>query len=198
MAALKEAPFVATVVWLGRVRDRKASLRAEAVEALRFSLEGPEGEAHAGLTRPACSRVAALHPRGTPIRNSRQVTILSEEELAATAAAMGIPGIDPALVGATMVVRGIPDFTLLPPSSRLQGPDGATLVIDLENLPCALPGREIEALHPGLGARYRRAAKGRRGVTAAVERAGRIALGDPLRLFIPAQRPWPHLTPPRG
>ena len=62
--------------------------------------------------------------------------------------------------------------------------------IDMENLPCAWTGREIEAEHPGLGRAYPAAAKGRRGLTAWVEREGALHLNDALTLFIPAQRKW--------
>ncbi|MFN3292535.1 MAG: MOSC domain-containing protein [Gemmobacter sp.] len=190
MAALELSPFSGRVVWLGRVADREAALAAAPADALRLTFAGPEGEAHGGLTRPSCSRVLALHPRGTPIANTRQLSILSAEELALIAADMGLAALDPGLLGATMVVEGIPDFTHLPPSSRLQGPDGATLVIDMENLPCTLPARPIEGAHPGFGARFKPAARGRRGVTAWVEREGTLHPGDSLRLFLPSQRRW--------
>jgi hypothetical protein len=190
MPALTETVHVGEVVWLGRVADRGASLRSEPVERLRLGFEGPEGEAHGGLTRPACSRVAALHPRGTEIRNVRQLSLLSAAELADIAATMGLAALDPALLGASAVVAGIPDFTHLPPGARLQGADGATVVVDMENLPCQLPAREIEADSAGRGARFRSAARGRRGVTAWVEREGDWRLGARLRLFVPAQRPW--------
>lgn len=190
MPALAPTDHAGTITWLGRVADRGRSLRAQPAPTLRLTLAGPEGEAHGGLTRPACSRVAALHPRGTEIRNTRQLSILSAEELAVIAADMGMDALDPALLGATAVVSGLPDLTHLPPGARLQAASGATVVVDMENLPCHLPAREIEAETPGFGARFKLAAKGRRGVTGWVERAGDWRLGDRLRLFVPAQRPW--------
>jgi len=110
--------------------------------------------------------------------------------MAATAATMGLGQLDPGLLGASIVLRGIPDFTHVPPSARLQGPSGVTLTVDMENRPCVLPGREIEAETPGYGAAFKPAAKDRRGVTAWVERPGVLALGERLRLFIPDQRGW--------
>jgi len=76
----------------------------------------------------------------------------------------------------------------------LQGPTGVTVTVDLENRPCVLPGREIEAEKPGHGKRFKKAAEGRRGVTAWVERPGEIGIGDNLKLFVPDQQPWS----PRG
>lgn len=190
MPALIPTAHRAEIVWLGRVANRKDGLVSEAVERLRLDFSGPEGEAHGGLTRDSCSRVLRQYPRGTEIRNTRQLSIISAEELAEIAADMGIEQLDPALLGATMVVKGLRDFTHLPPSSRLQGEAGATVVVDMENQSCQLPARPIESRHPGQGAAFRRAAKDRRGVTAWVEREGLISVGEVLTLHIPAQRAW--------
>ncbi len=194
MPALKPTSFTGTIVWLGRVPDRNASLRAEAVDTLIARFDGPEGEDHGGLTRPSCSRVTAQHRKGTKIRNVRQFSILGQGDLDSIAVAMGLPRLDPAWLGATMVIDGIPDFTLIPPSSRLQADSGATLVVDMENRPCSLPAPLIEAEHPGFGRKFRSAARGRRGVTAWVEREGLLALGAAVRLHVPDQAPWPHLA----
>lgn len=197
MPALKPTTFVGTITWLGVVPDRDRQLEAEPRQSLRAGFDGPEGEAHGGLTRPACSRVKAQYPRDTIIRNTRQFSILGAEDLAAIAADMGLDHLDPALVGATMVIAGLPDFTHLPPSSRLQGAGGATLVVDMENRPCVLPGKPIDAVHPGFGARFKAAAKGRRGITAWVEREGVFTLGEDVRLHIPDQPIWAHLKEAR-
>ncbi|TMV94790.1 sulfurase [Thioclava sp. BHET1] len=189
MAALKPTNYHGDVVWLGRVMH-EGVLPSEATEALEFTFDGPEGEVHGGRTRPACARVLDQHPRGTEIANVRQLTILSAEELAETAFAMGVPEILPEWLGATIVLRGMPDLTHLPPSSRLQAESGLTFVVDMENRPCVLPGRVIEEHFPEKGARFKPAASGRRGVTAWVERPGRLVVGDSLRLHIPDQRAW--------
>lgn len=197
MPVLKPTGHVGRIVWLGLVRDRDAALESQAVERLVATFAGPEGEAHGGLVRPSCSRVVAQYPKGTTIRNTRQFSVLAAEDLAAIAARMGVARLDPALVGATMVVEGIPDFSHLPPSSRLQAEGGATLVVDLENRPCQLPARPIEARHPGLGAKFRAAAAGRRGIVAWVEREGVFRLGEAIRLHIPDQPVWAHLDEAR-
>ncbi len=190
MSALLPTDHVGIIVFLGRVANRDAALRSVPVGALDLTFAGPRGEAHGGLTRPSCSRVTAQYPRGTEIRNTRQLSILSAEELAAIAAAMGLDALDPALVGASAVIAGIPDLTHLPPSSRLQGEGGATVTIDLENRPCQLPAREIEAALPGFGAGFKAAARDRRGVTAWVEREGTWRVGERVRLHLPSQRAW--------
>lgn len=198
MPALMKTDFAGHVRYLGRVADRSDTLRAEALEAAELTWDGIAGACHAGLTRPSCSRVTTLYTRGTEIRNVRQVSILSREELARLAAKIGVAVLDPALLGASMVIEGIPDLTHLPPSSRLQLASGAVLVVDMENRPCTLPAREIERDHAGHGKAFKRAAAGLRGVTAWVERPGPVALGDAVVLHIPDQPVWPHLAAARG
>lgn len=195
MPALKPTDFSGRVTWLGRVANRKVSLEAEPLEEIEVGFAGVTGEEHGGLTRPSCSRVLSQHPSNTTIRNVRQFSIVSAEELALIAAKMGLERIEPAWLGASMVVEGLPDFTHLPSSSRLQGPDGVTLVVDMENRPCQLPAKVIEGVHPGFGKAFKSAAKGRRGVTAWVEREGWLAVGDDLRLHIPDQPAWRGLMP---
>jgi hypothetical protein len=160
--------FTGRVVWLGRqaVPVKDLVITAEPMTEMALSFAGPPGEVHGGETRPSCSRVTGLYPRGTTIRNVRQLCVVSAEEMAAVAADLGLESFDYAWVGASVVVEGIPDFTHLPPSSRLQGPDGVTLVVDMENLPCQEPAVTIEKVRPGQGKGFKAAAKGRRGVTA--------------------------------
>ncbi|WP_298843130.1 MOSC domain-containing protein [uncultured Roseobacter sp.] len=197
MPALKPTDFSATVTWLGRVTDQETDLRSETLDSAALSFDGIEGEMHGGPTRPSCSRTLAQHPRGTTIRNVRQLTILSREELDQIAAEAGQKVIAPELLGASMVIEGIPDFTLVPPSSRLQLPDGACLVIDMENRPCTYLGRDIAKDHPEFGPKFKPAARNRRGVTAWVEREGRVSVGDRMTLHIPDQPVWAHLDAAR-
>ena len=190
MPALAPTDHVCEITWLGVVPDIAASMRSVAHPSAEVGFDGIQGEDHAGRTRTSCVRVASQHPEGTEIANVRQLTILSEEELALIAAECELDAINPIWLGASLIVKGIPDFTYIPPSSRLQGPDGTTLVIDMVNLPCVFPGREIEKDMPGHGPKFKRAAVGRRGVTAWVERPGTLAVGQSMRLHIPAQRAW--------
>lgn len=190
MPALAESQHAGRIAWLGLLPDRRAGMRSAAVKRLALGFDGIEGDGHSGLTRPACTRVAMLHRRGTRIRNARQLSVLSVEEMRQIAEKMGLKALDPAHLGASLVVEGIPDLSHLPPGARLQAPDGATLTVDLENGPCLQPAREIEADHPGMGMGFREAAMGLRGITAWVEREGTLALGDTLRLFVPTQRGW--------
>lgn len=200
MSALLATEIRGTVTWLGTQRRpvERLEIFGEELAEMPLTLAGYAEEVHAGETRPSCSRVLALHPRGTEIRNSRQLSVVSAEELAEVAQGLGLDRLDPAWLGASLVVSGIPDFTHLPPSSRLQGPDGVTLVVDMENRPCQEPAVTIVKATGGQGKGFKAAARGKRGITAWVERAGVLRPGDALRLFVPDQRAWAPLAGLRG
>ncbi|MEL6648334.1 MAG: MOSC domain-containing protein [Pseudomonadota bacterium] len=180
----------AKIVWLGQVTEQTEDIRSAAQSEVFATYAGQEGATHAGLTRPSCVRVREMHEEGTEIRNVRQFSVLSAEELALIANDLGLKEINPEWLGASIVIEGIEDFSFVPPSSRLQTQDGTTLVIDMQNFPCGYPGREIEKDHPGQGRKFAKVAEGRRGVTAWVEREGPLRVGDSLRLHVPRQRPW--------
>lgn len=192
MPALKPTDHYGTVTWLGAVPHRDApEIETAALTEMPLGWGGYDGDCHAGVTRPSCSRVLSQYPRrGTEIRNTRQLSILGAEELAQIAAELGLGALDPRWVGASVVIEGIADLSHLPPASRLQSGDGTTLAVDMQNRPCQFPARSIEAEAPGHGKGFKAAAKGRRGVTAWVERPGRLRLGDRLRLHVPDQRAW--------
>lgn len=189
MSVLHPTEFYGEITFLGRV-PVGGGLNSVACDQVMARIDGIEGEAHSGATRPSCSRVLPQYPRGTTIANTRQVSVLSDEELVEIAKAMKLDRLDPQLVGASMVLRGIPDLSHLPSGSRLQGPSGATLVVDLENGPCVLPAKGINAVHPGFGRAFKPAAEGKRGFVGWIEREGVFRLGDRLRLHVPSQPAW--------
>lgn len=141
----------ATVAFLGVVRDRAVTLCSEPMAEAEATWEGFAGECHGGLTRPSCSRVLRQYPvRGTEIRNTRQVSILSEEELAGVAADLGIPLLMPEWLGANMVIRGIPDFTTVPPASRLVFEGGRRSRSTSRTAPAAFPPRSSSSTIPDM------------------------------------------------
>lgn len=198
MPALLPTAFRGRITWLGLNPNREQSLRNVAVDEMALSFAGCTGESHAGLTRPSCSRVTGQYPRDTNIRNTRQLCMVSAEELAAIAANMGVKAIDPAWLGTSIMIEGIPDFSLIPPASRLISQDGTAICVDMENRPCNLPARVIDAELPDMGRAFKRAAKGVRGLTGWVEREGMLRLNDEIRLHVPDQPAWPHLDQARG
>ncbi|MEZ5796169.1 MAG: MOSC domain-containing protein [Paracoccaceae bacterium] len=200
MTALIPTDHFARIAWLGaqRIPVRDLVITAEPVAEMPLTFAGFALESHAGLTRPSCSRVLQQHPRDTEIRNTRQLCLVGAEEMAEVAAELGLSDFDYAWVGASVVLQGLPDFTHLPPSSRLQGPDGCTLVVDMLNEPCQEPAVTIARATGGMGKAFKAAARGKRGVTAWVEREGTLRLGDEMRLHIPAQRGWRPETAGQG
>lgn len=171
------------------ISDVPRSIESRPLEQVRVTLEGFEGDKHAGFTRRADARTPQFK-RGTIIRNSRQVSIVSREELAEVAATLGLPKIEPKWLGANLLFSGVPNLSLLPPGTRLYFPGGAVLVVEGENDPCVKPGRVLHDLYPeklpkpGL---FPKAALHKRGLVGWVERAGIIRQGDPVKIVVPVQ-----------
>lgn len=198
--ALKPTDFTARIVWMGTqvIPVEKLVITSEPVIEMPLTFAGYARESHGGETRPSCSRVLSQHPRNTTIRNTRQLCVVSAEEMAEVAKKLEIEKFDYAWVGASLVLEGIPDLTHLPPSSRLQGPDGVTIVVDMINHPCQEPAVTIAKATDGKGKAFKSAAKDRRGFTAWVEREGTLRLGDVMRLHVPDQRAWDYLADARA
>lgn len=149
-----------------------------------LTFEGLEGDKHAGITSRADAR-KPFYPRGTLIRNDRQVSLVSVEELAQVAAGLSLPELRPEWLGANLLISGIPLLTLLAPATRLFFSRGAVLVITAENLPCSNPGRVLQVQFPAvvkLASEFPRAALHKRGLVAVVELPGIIQAGDEVRV----------------
>lgn len=197
MPIFSEAPFsgeVRRTLVIPVGTDTEASIASRATDGrVEVGFEGFSGELHSGLNRDACVRFKQVYEKGARIRNTRQISIVSEEELTLIANDMEIDHIEPEWLGANLLVAGIPHFTLLPPSSRLLFSSGACLVVDMENQPCAYPAKEIQKVYPGRGRLFINNARRRRGITAWVEKEGAIAEGDGIRVFMPNQPAWPGI-----
>jgi hypothetical protein len=187
-----KAPFQGSVAMLLAGADRAQGLEKSEVAMLDLRFEGIAGDCHGGLTRKSDSRTLKLYRRDIDIKNTRQVSIVSIEDLRDIAEAMALPAIHPEWLGANMLLEGIPDLTLLPPSTRLQFPSGATLTVDLENGPCRQVAEVIAGHHPNAMRGFVTAAQHKRGVTAWVERQGIVRKGDAVTLFLPPQRLYAH------
>jgi hypothetical protein len=192
MALLTILPLQGSLITVLARHSRETGFEKTPTNSLRLLFSGPDDDCHTGLTRKSDSRTLPLYKRDIDIRNVRQITILAQEELDEIATRLGIPAIDPSWLGANMVVSGIPDFTLLPPSTRLQFPSGATLVVDMENMPCSQIAKVVERHHPGTQMKVVAAATHKRGVTAWVEREGEVFAGDAIKIVIPPNRLYPH------
>lgn len=169
-----------------------AAVETRRVDSISLSLEGIAGDRHSGFARPADVRVP-WHKRGTPIHNERQISIVSAEELTEIAAQLGIERVEPAWLGANLMVEAIPRFSSIPRGTRLFFASGAALAVTDQNAPCRLAGGALSKAIGGddrLALRFVEVSKRLRGVTAYVDRAGRMADGDGIALRVPEQWIW--------
>ncbi len=157
----------------------------------QVTFAGFEGDKHSGLTRPSNSRTP-YYPRGTEIRNDRQVSILSEEEMQQVAVALDVPEVLPEALGANLLLRGVPHLTLLPARTRLVFSGGVVLRVEEENFPCSGPAKVLagQFQRPELASMFQKAAYHLRGLVASVERPGSICAGDTVQVEVPAQRTY--------
>jgi hypothetical protein len=181
-----------TVAALGTALEHD-SFVTRRVERLELTFEGLAGDRHAGLYYPAGVR-QKHHPRGTPIRNARQLSALSAEELREIAATLQLPEVRFEWLGGNLLFEGLGALTRVPPSSRLLFPSGACVAIDDENLPCTNPGKVLQQQFPAvpeLASRFVKAAMHKRGLVGWVERPGPIAVGEVAKVILPrSNRDW--------
>ncbi len=149
-------------------------------------LTGFEGDKHSGFTRPADTRTP-YYPRGTEIRNNRQVTLVSSEELEQVARVMAVPEVLPEWLGANLLLAGIPGLSRLPANTRLVFEHQAVLVVQNENGPCKWPGLELAKAYgrSELEVAFINAALHLRGLAACVERPGVIHTGEIVAVELP-------------
>jgi hypothetical protein len=171
-------------VWLASGAD----FVSQPVDTMPLTHEGIRGDFHAGLTRKSGGR-EPWYKRGTEMRNERQISILSVEELGEIAAGMGVEELEAGWIGANLVLEGIPHLSYLPPRTLLFFDGGVTLRVDGYNAPCRLAGgmvakytgvdpgeREFRDTDEALA--FKDAAHMKRGLVAWVEREGEIRPGE--------------------
>ncbi|MER8884490.1 molybdenum cofactor sulfurase [Mesorhizobium sp. M0902] len=177
VAALYLAPF-----------DR---FETRAVDTLQLGFDGIEGDFHAGTTRRSGGR-EPWYPRGTEMRNERQLSIVAADELAIVAERMGIAEIKPEWIGANLLIEGLPHLSMLPTGTQLFFKGGATVKIDAQNGPCRIAGRSVAENagmpdHEAGALLFPKAAKRLRGLVAWVEKPGTIAAGEEISVRVPEQ-----------
>ena len=163
------------------------------VDKIEVNLEGFKGDYYSGLTS-ITGKNNPDYPRGTEIRNRRQITAVSIEELKEIADRLGLPYLQPDWFSANLLLEGIPDLSLIPPLSRIFFPQETVLVIDEENPPCSGLAKLIQAQFPdiaGIDRSFVKQAMHLRGVTAWVERPGWINAGDSVLVEIHKQNDYP-------
>jgi hypothetical protein len=165
--------------------------QTQAVDELRLGFDGIAGDVHAGRTRRSGGR-EPWYPRGTEMRNERQLSIVAADELAIVAERMGLAEIKPEWIGANLVIDGVPHLSMLPSGTLLFFKGGVTIKVDAQNGPCRIAGRSI-AENAGMadldaGALlFPKVAKRLRGVVAWVEKPGTIRLDAEISVRVPEQ-----------
>lgn len=165
--------------------------QTEAVEALSLGFDGIAGDVHAGPTRRSGGR-EPWYPRGTEMRNERQLSLVAPDELVIVAGRMGIAEVKPEWIGANLLIDGVPRLSMLPAGSLMFFKGGVTLKVDAQNGPCRIAGRAI-AENAGMADRdagallFPKVAKRLRGLVAWVERPGTIRRGEDVSIRVPEQ-----------
>jgi hypothetical protein len=170
------------------VSEDPVSLVSTRKDRIETTFGGIQGDKHAGLTWLSGSRTP-YYPRGTEIRNYRQVSIISSEEMAQVAAVLQVPEILPEWLGANLLISGIKHLTRLPPFTRMFFEGGTTLVVQRDNEPCIWPGKVLarQFNRPELEKLFTPSALEKRGLVACVERPGLIRAGESVRVEAPLQ-----------
>ena len=146
--------------------------------SIEIQLEGLVGDRHIGFAKKADGRDTGVK-RGTPVRNWRQWSAVSLEDLQIIAQRLEIAELTPELLGANIAFSGMEGFTSIPRGSTIWLPDGGILSVEEENAPCIGPGKEIAKHFVEVNAsQFCKAANGLRGLVGVVFQAGKITVGD--------------------
>ena len=161
------------------------------VATLELGFDGIAGDVHGGQTRRSGGR-EPWYRRGTEIRNERQISLVSADELDLVAGRMGVAEIHAEWVGANLRIGGIAHLSMLPAGTLLFFAGGATIKIDAQNRPCRIAGRQVasraamEDVEAGALA-FVTAAKRLRGLVGWVEKPGVVRTGENVKARLPEQ-----------
>jgi MOSC domain-containing protein YiiM len=158
-------------------------LSKDVFEQIEVDFEGIVGDHHAGASREAYS--GDREPKGTQLRNDRQWSGVSVEELQQMSEQLALSEpLTASTLGANLCLQGIADFSLLPRGTRLKFPSGAALIVEEYNPPCLYMSIEVSKKHatrtgvPLKKGQWQKSAAGRRGVVGVVDVPGVIRAGD--------------------
>jgi hypothetical protein len=174
-------------------QEEKVSTQVDSIEC---DFEGILGDKHAGRTRMTKGfreqEVFGIdRPKEgkTEVLNWRHWTAVSVEELQIIAERLEIKEFDVVklarLVGANLLVSGIPNLTHISVGSLLVFPDGTKLKNEGENYPCVNPGIEINKAYPYVkAAHFPTKAWGLRGIVGTVFATGKIQAGETFKIYL--------------
>ena len=164
-------------------------LSKQPADEIEVNFSGIVGDRHAGASRETWA--GEREPKGTRVRNDRQWSGVSVEELAFMNQQLDLAeAIVASTLGANVCVEGIEDFSLLPRGTRLKFPSGAALVVEEYNPPCIdmsmqIAGKHLTRSGQSLGKQqWMKVAAGRRGVVGMVDVPGVIRVGDEVQVDV--------------
>jgi hypothetical protein len=173
-----------------------ADFMTTSVAGLVLDHSGIPGDLHAGALRRSGGRENWL-PRGTQLRNDRQLSALSVVELAEIARGLDIPELEPEWIGGNLLIDGVDAFSRIAPGSRLaiggswggkgRFDGGAILRVEAYNRPCRQSGRALAGAleRPDLEFAFVKHAASLRGLVLSVDLAGPVAPGDAVVVMAP-------------
>lgn len=184
--------IIVTVKGLYLGKD-ETKLEKESVSELVLWWNGIlDDKRHYGLSKKAGVREKPF-AKGQIVRNDRQVSIVSVEELDRLAKRMDLDEVKSEWLGANILFQGYPELTSLPPLTLIifREKEDAAIRVYGKNLPCKGPGDVIQAHYPNkpsLATLFVESALNCRGVVGWVHRAGIINVGDEAEIILPKSR----------
>lgn len=165
---------------------------SQTADLLTLDHQGIVGDRHYGYTKSAGVREKPIQ-KGTTVRNNRQFSAVSVEELRVISDLMGYE-VTPEAIGANILFEGCPDLTMIERQSLIMFEGGVILAVYCDNIPCAIAGGAVQAEHPEapdtLAADFVKTSLGRRGIVGWVEAVGVIGIGETATI-IPPKSPVP-------
>jgi len=167
-------------------------VRKEPCAQLEVRPDGIVGDRHSGDLKKADGRDKGI-VRGTMIRNWRQWSAISAEELEIMRQNLNLEELDGSLLGPNFILSGIRNFTQLPYGTLLKFPH-AELFVEAENDPCTQAGKAIATVHRGISPHtFVKAAWHVRGLVGVVSKAGIIYAGDNLEIIFPDENQFTEI-----
>ena len=150
----------------------------EPVDMINATLEGIIKSRHYGFTRWSNSRKMV-------VRNERQWTGLSVEEVEIIRQKMNLRELAAEILKPNILIQGIPDFSQLPRGTKLAFENGTLLVVEEFTDPCTPMGQRIANRYitdadgkPIKANMFPKAANHERGLVGVIEQPGIIRPGD--------------------
>ena len=161
------------------VMDPGMSPVSTPLDVIKLDNHGIIGDSHAGAT---------MMKSNQELPNTRQVSLVSVEELNEISNETEIDKIMPEWIGANILVSGIPNLSKLPNGTKVEFANRTVLIVEEANTACSSAGRAIQTHYPSredIGSRFPKFALGRRGILAWVEHGGDIRSGDSVSVRTP-------------